>query len=84
MPGGPSSYSPAGKGKYKNAILSYGTVGATSLLTTVADLARWDQNFYEPRVGDAKLIARLQEVGKLNAARRSPTPWGWMSANTGA
>ena len=63
------SYSPAGKGKYKNAILSYGTVGATSLLTTVADLARWDQNFYEPRVGDAKLIARLQEVGKLNSGK---------------
>ena len=63
------SYSPAGLGKYKNAILSYGTVGATSLLTTVADLARWDQNFYEPRVGDAKLIARLQEVGKLNSGK---------------
>lgn len=60
------SYAPADAGKYKNAILSYGTAGATSLLTTVADLARWDQNFYEPQVGDAKLIERFQEVGRLN------------------
>lgn len=63
------SYAPAGAGKYKNSILSYGTAGATSLLTTVADLARWDRNFYEPRVGGAKLIERFQEVGKLNNGR---------------
>jgi hypothetical protein len=60
------SYQSAGLFRYKNSILSYGTVGATSLLTTVADLARWDHNFDEPRVGDEKLIARFLEPGKLN------------------
>ena len=60
------SYNPIGAGKYRNAVLSFSNAGATSLLTTVADLAKWDNNFYEPRVGDTKLIARFQEVGKLN------------------
>ena len=50
-------------------MLSYSNAGATSLLTTVGDLAKWDQNFYEPRVGDAKLIDRFQEPGKLNNKR---------------
>ena len=70
IPGRARSYHPAGTGRYKNAILSYGTVGATGLLTTVADLVRWDANFYEPRVGDAKLIDRLLEVGTLNDGRK--------------
>ncbi len=63
------SYHPAGEGRYKNAVLSYGTVGATGLLTTVGDLARWDRNFYEPRVGGRGVVDRLQEVGTLNDGR---------------
>jgi CubicO group peptidase (beta-lactamase class C family) len=70
VPGRARSYNPSGPGTYRNAILSYGTAGATSLLTTVSDLARWDQNFYEPRVGDEKLIARLQEAGALNDGKK--------------
>jgi CubicO group peptidase (beta-lactamase class C family) len=69
IPGRARSYFPAGPGRYKNAVLSYGTAGATSLHTTVADLAHWVKNFDEPRVGDEALIARFQEVGKLNSGR---------------
>ena len=46
------------------------TVGATSLLTTVEDLALWDENFYNPRVGGAALVQQLQERGKLNDGTR--------------
>src|ERR1700722_17940427 len=48
------------------SITNFDTVGATSLLTTVQDLALWDENFYHPRVGGLKLIEQLQERGKLN------------------
>lgn len=41
-------------------------VGPTNLLTTVEDLALWDQNFYEPKVGDSALIQQLMQKGKLN------------------
>jgi CubicO group peptidase (beta-lactamase class C family) len=54
------------KDVFKISITNFDTVGATSLLTTVEDLARWDENFYNPRVGGPALIKQLQERGKLN------------------
>jgi len=40
-------------------------VGPTSLYTTVEDLARWDANFYEPRVGTPETIALVRTPGRL-------------------
>ena len=45
---------------------NFDTVGATSLLTTVEDLALWDENFYHKRVGGPDVIARMVECGRLN------------------
>jgi hypothetical protein len=36
---------------------------------TVEDLARWDENFYTPKVGDARLVAAMQTVGRLNSGK---------------
>jgi hypothetical protein len=44
--------------------------GDGSVLTTVEDLFRWNQNFFEPKVGDAKLLAAMQEVGVLNSGKK--------------
>ena len=43
--------------------------GAGGVLTTVRDLLAWDNNFYEPKVGSAALIARRHETGVLNSGR---------------
>jgi hypothetical protein len=51
---------------FKLSITDFDTVGATSLLTTVEDLAFWDENFYNPRVGGKPLINQMLERGKLN------------------
>lgn len=59
-------YVPAGA-TFKLSITNFDTVGATSLLTTVEDLALWDENFYNPRVGGKPLIDRLLERGHLNS-----------------
>jgi CubicO group peptidase (beta-lactamase class C family) len=53
-------------GRFDLSIPNYDTVGATNLLTTVEDLARWDENFYSARVGGAEVIRQLQEPGRLN------------------
>ncbi|NTE86616.1 serine hydrolase domain-containing protein [Agrobacterium rubi] len=45
---------------------NFDTVGATSLLTTVEDLALWDENFYHHRVGGPDIIARMVDRGRLN------------------
>jgi CubicO group peptidase (beta-lactamase class C family) len=52
--------------EFKLSVTNFDTVGATSLLTTVEDLALWDENFYTPRVGDADFVRQMLTKGKLN------------------
>jgi len=54
------------KGTFRLSVTNFDTVGATSLLTTVEDLAAWDRNFYDQRVGGAAWLAQMLERGKLN------------------
>jgi CubicO group peptidase (beta-lactamase class C family) len=54
---------------YRLSVTNFDTVGATSLLTTVEDLAQWDENFYDPRVGGAALVQQQLERGKLNSGK---------------
>jgi CubicO group peptidase (beta-lactamase class C family) len=58
-------YVPSGD-TYRLSVTNFDTVGATSLLTTVEDLALWDENFYTPRIGGPALVQQLQERAKLN------------------
>jgi CubicO group peptidase (beta-lactamase class C family) len=51
---------------FEISITNFDTVGATSLHTTVEDLQRWDENFYEPKVGGAAFVRQMLEQGKLN------------------
>jgi CubicO group peptidase (beta-lactamase class C family) len=58
------SYEKSGEG-YEASPLNYANVGATSLFTTASDLARWLDNFREPKVGGRAAIDRLQEQAVL-------------------
>lgn len=61
------AYSYAGRdGSYRKRVLSYATVGATSLFTTVEDLGRWAMNFENPVVGDQGIIEKINTRGVLN------------------
>ena len=53
-------------GNYKKKKLNYSNVGATSLFTTVEDLAKWTKNFENPIVGDVELIETFNEPAKLD------------------
>lgn len=57
---------------YTISIPVFDNAGATSLFTTVQDMAKWDRNFLEPKVGDARTIAQMHERGKLNDGREIP------------
>jgi CubicO group peptidase (beta-lactamase class C family) len=60
-------YEPAKDGEsFRQGNTQFDTVGATSLHTTVEDLALWDENFYKPRVGGPNFAAQMLERGKLN------------------
>lgn len=56
--------------KYKNSVLSYANAGATSLFTTVEDLAKWMQNFDNATVGGKAAIDQMYERGVLNDGKK--------------
>lgn len=60
------SYAPEAKGGFKKAVLNYANVGATSLFTTVEDLARWVQHFEESEQVGAAWLTQIQQRGVLN------------------
>jgi hypothetical protein len=51
---------------YRLSVTNFDTAGATSLLTTVEDLAKWHANFDTGAVGGPSLIAALLTRGTLN------------------
>jgi CubicO group peptidase (beta-lactamase class C family) len=64
-----TSYEPGKDGSFERIPYAAGRAGPGNLHTTIGELALWDQNFYEPRVGDAKLMRRMQEKGKLTSGK---------------
>jgi len=67
---------PAGLFGLKGSIPDFDVVGATSLFTTVHDLAAWDRNFITARVGGREALARLQERFVLNSGDTIPYAHG--------
>ena len=65
-----SSYELGPDGKYHYLALSYSNVGATSLFSTVEDLALWDQNFYDGKVGGAVVLAKMRVTSVLNNGKK--------------
>jgi CubicO group peptidase (beta-lactamase class C family) len=58
-------YVPDGK-TFDLRVPQFDTTGATSLLTTADDFAKWMANFDEPRVAP-KVIAKMQQRGRFNS-----------------
>ena len=52
-------------GGYRLSIPDFAVVGASSLFTTVEDLARWNRNFRTGEVGGRDVLRQLQERGAL-------------------
>jgi CubicO group peptidase (beta-lactamase class C family) len=65
VPGRAYSYSPREGGGFRNSVLSYSNAGATSLFTTVEDLARWLRNFETGTVGGKAGLEHLATRGLL-------------------
>jgi CubicO group peptidase (beta-lactamase class C family) len=52
--------------------------GAGGLFTTVRELARWDENSYDGRVGGPDVIRMLETPGRLNSGTELTYAWGLM------
>jgi CubicO group peptidase (beta-lactamase class C family) len=50
--------------------------GAGGVYTSVRDLLKWDNNFYDARVGGAALLRQAQTVGALDSGKPLGYAWG--------
>ena len=70
------SYAPAEDGEFRKSVLNYANVGATSLFTTVEDLAKWVQNFSDGRIGGKPVIQQMHQRGVLNSRKEIDYAFG--------
>ncbi len=61
---------------FHTSVTNFDTVGATSLLTTVEDMARWDQNFIDPVVGGQAFLDLMHQRGKLGNGEEQDYAFG--------
>jgi CubicO group peptidase (beta-lactamase class C family) len=67
-----ASYRPRPDGGFRAETCNWEQTGDGGILTNVEDLAKWDQNFYHPKVGGPALIEQLQTTGVLNNGEKIP------------
>jgi CubicO group peptidase (beta-lactamase class C family) len=71
-----TGYAPHKGGGFEIDMSDFEQVGDGSVMTTVEDLFRWDQNFYNPVVGGPEAIGQLTTPGTLNSGQRIPYGMG--------
>ena len=65
-----ASYQPRPGGGFRAESCNWEQTGDGGILTNVEDLAKWDRNFYDPKVGGPALIEQLQTTGVLNSGEK--------------
>ncbi len=61
-----SAYSPNGKGGFVIDMSNWDQTGDGAVNTNVLELARWDANFRDPRVGGREFVSTMETRGQLN------------------
>lgn len=71
-----TGYAPHNGGGFEIDMSNFEQVGDGSVMTTVEDLYKWDQNFEHPAVGGPDAIRLLTTPGKLNNGQAIPYGMG--------
>ncbi|MGH9766996.1 MAG: serine hydrolase domain-containing protein [Blastocatellia bacterium] len=70
------SYAPIGGGRFRQFVKTIEAMGDGNLLTSVEDLAKWDQNFYDNKVGGDGFSQQMLTRTKLNNGEEIPYAFG--------
>jgi len=71
-----TGYAPHNGGGFEIDMSDFEQVGDGSVMTTVEDLYKWDQNFEHPVVGGTEAIRQLTTPGTLNNGQQIPYGMG--------
>ncbi|MEN8171788.1 MAG: serine hydrolase domain-containing protein, partial [Chloroflexota bacterium] len=66
VPNRVTGYGTKENGSFRRYVKNEEAIGDGGVLTTVEDLFRWDQNFFDPKVGGDDFIRKMLGQGKLN------------------
>ena len=69
VPNRSTGYDRTDEGELEIEMSDFEQTGDGAVNTTVEDLFLWDQNFYDPRVGTAEMLARMQTPGTLQSGK---------------
>ena len=61
---------------FRLAVTNFDAVGAASLYTTAEDLAKWDENFYSPKIGGPDFARKMTQTEKLTSGETNPYALG--------
>ncbi len=78
IPGNAQGYIKIDENTYQEAMDIPASIGAGGIYTTIIDLEKWVLNFYNPRLGDANLIKKLQTPFVLNNGNTMSYAYGLM------
>jgi CubicO group peptidase (beta-lactamase class C family) len=67
-----TGYAPGPEGTFRIDMSGFEQTGDGAVYTTIEDLAKWDRNFYEPKVGGKALVDALLRNGVLTDGRTLP------------
>jgi CubicO group peptidase (beta-lactamase class C family) len=70
------SYAPISGERFRQFVKTIEAMGDGNLLTTVEDLAKWDQNFYDNKVGGDGFSQQMLTRAKLNNGEEVPYAFG--------
>jgi CubicO group peptidase (beta-lactamase class C family) len=70
------AYEPYGTDRYRLSIPTHTLAGPTGLYSTIEDLARWDRNFYDMRVGGREGISLMHVPGRLSSGEETTDAFG--------
>ncbi|MBL8191294.1 MAG: beta-lactamase family protein [Acidobacteria bacterium] len=65
-----TGYSPNPKAGFQTEMSNFEQTGDGAVLTSVEDLLKWDQNFYEPKVGGKAFLDQMHAVGAFNDGKK--------------
>ncbi len=66
IPNRAMGYAPAGNGHFKNSMSNWQQTGDGAVQLSIQDALKWDENFYDPRIGGAALVRQMQTPGHLS------------------
>lgn len=75
VPNFAAGYEPAGHG-FRTSLTNFSIVGYSTLLTTVEDLMKWQENFYGGRVGGKAITQRMFERAALTDGKPNKYAFG--------